>query len=486
MSTTNAAERRSYGSWHNNASAGLFGLGLIPTIGAFALGVVELPLFLLAPKTALVVGAVGLAVLAPMAIRIKGRTGAQVAMARLAWWAGAVQRHHLYRTGLASPYTATHRLPGLLASSELYEVENGRTGHLGVIAIPTSRHVTAVLVASAEGIDLVDQDIIDQRVAHWSAWLASLAREEGLVQAQVTIETAPDPGTRLAAEVAATTRPDAPELARNVLAEIVESFPAGAASTYYYVALTWRLPGRDLPAAAVDVAARLPALQAGLEGTGAIAVRPATPDQLIRIVARAFDPARATEIDAAPADLLDWAWAGPVDHNEARDSYAHDSGLSRSWGLLEAPRGAIVETTFGRMAQPDPALKGRKRVSLIYRPLDPATAARTVETDRRDAEFNAGKRARPSARDLAAIRAAEQAAAEEARGAGIVRFSILATLTVPRDDHAQTALAEADRRLQAAAGEARIRLRLMGSAQASTFAASLPTGIVLSHHALLT
>lgn len=479
-------ERRSYGSWHNNASAGLFNLGLIPTIGAFALGVVELPLFLLAPKVALIVGAAGLVVLAPMAIRIKGRTGAQVAYAHLAWWAGTLQRHHLYRTGLASPYTTAHRLPGLLASSELLEVEDGRTGRLGIIALPASRHVTAVLLASAEGIDLVDQTVIDQRVAHWSAWLASLGREQGLVQAQVIIETAPDPGTKLAAEVAATVRPDAPELARSVLSEIVESFPAGAATTYYYVALTWRLTGRDLHAAAVDAAARVPALAAGLEGTGAIAVRAATPDELIRIVARGFDPQRATEVDAAPAHLLDWAWAGPVDHDEARDTYAHDSGLSRSWGLLEAPRGAVVETAFARLAQPDPALAGRKRVSLIYRPLDPATAARTVETDRRDAEFNAGKRARPSARDLAAIRAAEQAAAEEARGAGVVRFSILATLTVPRGDGDRDALAEADRRLLAAAGEARIALRLMGAAQAATFAANLPTGIVLSHHALLT
>jgi hypothetical protein len=485
MSTNATAPRRTYGAWHANRPAGLFGLGTAATLAGFATVIVTVVVALFSVPVALGIAAAGLAVLAPMAVRVKGRTGAQIITAHLAWWVGAARRRHLYRTGLASPYTREHRLPGLLATSRLLAVEDGRTRTVGVIAIPGTRHLTAVLTAQSEGADLVDQDVIDQRVAHYSAWLASLSREPGLVQAQIIVETAPDPGTRLAAEVEATTRPDAPELAREVLTDIVRSYPAGSATVNYYVALTWRLSNMDLEAGAVEVASRLPALQAGLEGTGAVGIRAAAPDQLIRIVARAYNPSRAADIDAAPASMLDWAYAGPVDHDETRDTYLHDGGASRTWGWLEAPRGAVVESLFGRLLVADPTLTS-KRVSLLIRPLDPEAAARAVESDRKDATFNAGKKPTPSARDLAAVRVAEQAADEEARGAGVARISLLATLTVPRDDNASTALAEADRRLLSAAGEARIRLRLMGAAQSASFAGNLPCGVVLPRHAALT
>ena len=47
------------------------------------------------------------------------------------------------------------------------------------------------------GIALVDQERIDQQVAHWGAWLADLGSEIGIVQASVCVETVPDTGGAL-------------------------------------------------------------------------------------------------------------------------------------------------------------------------------------------------------------------------------------------------------------------------------------------------
>ena len=77
------------------------------------------------------------------------------------------------------------------------------------------------------------------------------------------------------------------------------------------------------------------------------------------------------------------------------------------------------------------------------------------------------------------VAAAEQTAAEEARGAGVVRFTVLVTATVAEE----TDLVEAERIVRARAGEARLHLRRMSGSQAAAFTAGLPAGVVLPVHA---
>lgn len=473
---------RTYGGWHHTRSAGLFGLSFTATLVAFGLAGLVILVLIISRPAGIAIGAVSLAVLIPLAVRINGRTGAQIIAARAAWISGRRARRHLYRSGLASPYTASHRLPGLLAASKLLAVPDGVGGQLGVVAIGSSRHYTVVFTAQSEGVDLVDQDAIDQRVARWGTYLASLSRETDLAQAQVVIETAPDRGDRLAAEIATTTIPGAPQMAKEVLQEVVAAYPAGSATTTYYVALTFKITRGDDEAVALELAKKVPQLREGLEGTGAVGIRTAGPDELIRAVASAYQPGRADDIAAAPSDLLDWANAGPAEHEQTWNTYHHDSGTSRTWNLVEAPRSAVVETVFARLAAADPELLG-KRVSLLFRPLSPVEAAGAVERDRRDARFHAtqGRGGMPSARAQRAIEAADQAAEEEARGAGVTRFSVLATITVPRGAD----LDAPARNLVAAAGEARLLLREAAGAQATAFAANLPVGIVLPVHATL-
>ncbi|WP_225854769.1 SCO6880 family protein [Micromonospora sp. ALFpr18c] len=435
------------------------------------------------PPAALITAITGLLVLAPLAIRINGRTGFQVITARVAWWLARSRRHHVYISGVASRVTAAHQLPGVLARSEVYEVETGRSGLVAVVVVPQSRHYTVTLRCAPEGMDLVDQAVIDARVGHLASWLAALSREPQLVQAQVTIETTPDPGTRLATEVAATSRPDAPALALQVLNEVVESYPAGSATVDTRVSLTYTAPpGRSMSHEDVcrEVAARLPHLHAGLTGATGDGIIPMSARGLASVVRAAYDPAAALDLARDTQHTPDWPQAGPVATRESWDSYRHDSGISRTWCLVEAPRGVVYSRLFSRLTDPDPQLL-RKRVTMIYRPYSPGEAARLVESDKRDARFLAAKKHRPSARDLTDLAAAEQAAEEEATGAGVVRFTVLVTATVADE----TQLDEATGVIRARAGEARLALRPMYGCQAAGFAAGLPAGVVLPTHATI-
>jgi len=473
-------QQRTYGNWRLGQRAGLFGLGPAATVAAFAVMVISIILMVISVPVALGFAAFGALTLAPLAIRINGRTGLQVLAARMAWWMGRSGRQHVYFSGIVSRVTETHRLPGVLATSEVYEVETGRSGRVGVVVVPQTRHYTVTLRCAPEGTDLVDQSVIDGRVARLAGWLSSLGREAMLVQAQVTVETTPDPGTALAAEVAATTRTDAPELARQVLDEVVRTYPTGSAKIDTRVSLTFRPPlARSMSHEDVcrEVVGRLPHLHAGLMGAGASGIMPMNAEALARTVRAAFDPAAAADLTGYENTRIDWSQAGPVAAREDWNHYRHDSGISRTWGMVEAPRGVVFANTFSRLSEPDPELLS-KRTTIVYRPYTPAEAARLVESDKRDAQFTAAKKKRPTARDMVDIDAAEQAASEEATGAGMIRFTVLITATVRSKEELELA----DGIIKARAGEARLLLRPMYGCQAASFAAGLPAGLVLTAH----
>jgi hypothetical protein len=133
---------------------------------------------------------------------------------------------------------------------------------------------------------------------------------------------------------------------------------------------------------------------------------------------------------AAPA----WTGRTPALRRPSRkaNAYLHDSGVSRTWLLTLAPRGTVRANVLRGMLD-RPSGTRRKRVALLYRPIDPATSARIVEADRR-----ARSSWRPHGGHGAGARrlrdeAAEQTAAEEASGAGLVEFSLMVTVTVDSD-----------------------------------------------------
>ncbi|TDC45429.1 hypothetical protein E1281_30390 [Actinomadura sp. KC345] len=412
-----------------------------------------------------------------------GRTALQSLTARFTWWWGRSQGWHLYRSGpLGVISHGSGRLPGLLAASRLVEGHDSHGLPFALVVIPSRRHYTVVFECNADGAALVDQEQVDTWVSHWGYWLASLGYEPGLVAASVTIETAPDLGLRLREEVHANTDPNAPELARAALDEIVWNYPVGSARVSTRIAVTFtalpHLGGkrRDQDAMVREIGRRIPGLISGLDLTGAGSARPMTADQLGRAVRIAYDPTSQPSIEATDGGEVSWENAGPVAAQELWDRYVHDSGHSITWGMSEAPRGEVLSSVMSGLVAPHHDI-ARKRVTFLYRPHDPASAARIVERDRKDTRFRLDGSASAARNELNVMKS-DQAAVEEARGAGVIRFAVLVTATV----HSAGDLPAAAAAVDTLAAPARVRLRRMYGSQASAFAAGLPLGVVLPDH----
>ena len=195
----------------------------------------------------------------------------------------------------------------------------------------------------------------------------------------------------------------------------------------------------------------------------------------------AYDPAAATLIEDAHAEgespELSWAEVGPTAAEATWEGYRHDSAYSMTWAMTSAPRGNVQSGVLARLLMPHRDI-ARKRVTLLYRPIDPARAAALVEADLRAAEFRQTATSKPAARDMLAVRAAAATASEEASGAGLVNFGMLVTATVLDGQDGADARAAIDN----LASGARLRLRPVYGSQDSAFAAALPLGLVLTKH----
>lgn len=391
----------------------------------------------------------------------------------------------LYRSGPLSrvPF-GRHMLPGLLATTELSEHVDAYGRPFGLITYPTTRHHAVVIACEPDGLSLVDQSTIDQRVAQWGHWLSALSTEPGLHAASVTIETTPDSGARLRREVSSRLREDAPAAARQMYAEVLETYPSGSAQVKAWVTLVYKggtRRRRNATEVAVEVASRLPELTANLNHAGAGVAIPVDGQGICELTRTAFDPAAGRTIEAAHAEgevpNLTWDECGPVTHITEWDSYRHDSGLSRTWAMTNAPKGEVYAHVLSRLLEPVEGVD-RKRVTLSYRPYDPARAATTVERDVDKSEFRVTGSRRPTARAKGAQRAARRAADEEARGAGVVSFDLLITATVGTAEDLPDASAIVD----SLATGARVQIRPVNGSQDSAFTACLPLGVMLADH----
>ncbi|GAA0439005.1 SCO6880 family protein [Streptomyces luteireticuli] len=478
-----------YGNWRRPQSSGLPGLRLGTTI-LFLCGLLVVVLLTLV-NIWLAIGFGVLLVLGmiPVVVRDRhDRTWAQDLVARAAFRRARSTGSSLYRSGpLGRTGYGTCQLPGLAAGSTLIEAQDAYGRPFALITYRSTNHHVVVLSTDASGAALVDQGQVDTWVAYWGHWLAQLATEPGLVGVSVTVEAAPDTGIRLRHEVEANLAPDAPALAAQVLAEVVDSYPAGSAQISTRIALTYSgaardgRPRRTAEEMAVELGNRLPGLTADLAITGAGPARPMTGEQLAEAVRVAYDPTAAVIVERARANGegtgLTWDDAGPMEADAHPTSYWHDGAYSVTWSMSAAPRGEVFSNILTNFLLPHRDI-ARKRITLLYRPHDVATAANIVQKDVKDAVFQAQQGAQGSARDDVALKAAEQTAREEATGAGVVRFGLLATATVT--DKASLPLAEAA--MDNLSASARIRLRRVKASQASAFAAALPIGLVLPAH----
>lgn len=493
MADTRELRVPTYGNWRRPRAGGLGKLSLGVTMFFFGAAIVGVILmFATNLLVAFVYAVMVFGLIIGMSREDKhGRSALGRLRTRMAFSSARRRRTNLYRSGPLGfiPY-GRNQLPGIAAESELSEWQDSWARPFGLIHLPSKNRFTVVFQGEPDGASLVDQSQVDLWVAHWGQWLAALGNEPGVVAASVTVETAPDFGARLRREVSASEDPNAPALARRVMAEIVDSYPRSSATVRALVAVTFKGELREgghrrtVTEVAHDLASRIGLISQQLSSTGAGSVRPMTAQELCEFVRVSFDPTVAGKMAESRAHgeaiELDWSDVGPVGAEAGWTSYRHDSGLSRTWQMSQAPRGEVYSNVLQRLLEPT-AVVDRKRVTLLFRPIDPARAAELVELDRKQAGVRATSTTRPSLRVLAEEAQALATAREEARGAGLVNFGMLVTATVLDEDRMPDAAAA----IENLAASARLFLRPMYGAQDVGFVASLPVGLNLSDYLLI-
>lgn len=476
------SEVRTYGNWRRPRAAGLGKLSFGASITLIGVLLVTFILFntlgLMQAGVALVVGGSGV-----WATTIQDRHGVALTerlKERIMFALRSRRKENIYRSGPLSRQKTAGRFtpPGILAPTTISEHVDAYERPFALLHHGDGT-LAVVLSASPTGAGLLDQDTVDNQVAVWGAWLSDLAGELGVVGASVCIESAPDSGQRLARQVRARLVPTAPPVATHVMNGVLDEYKVGAAQVRAWLTLTFdpsKMGVKKRGDAQVrEIASRLPGIIHGLTGTGAGAIHLLTAAEISRLVRVAYDPnAEQYFEDAAQAGeqlTVGWRDCGPASAHAHWDYYRHDSGLSRTWTVPRPPRG-IVQSHILRQILDTNRDVTRKRVTILYRPVDAALAPDVVERDLLRARTKVEINARPTARDMAELNAAQLVAADEANGAGLVDFGFLVTATTTDHDLDDTAAAT-----MAIGAASRLQMRVAYGAQDSAFALCLPLGL---------
>src|SRR5262249_29888504 len=145
MNAPAAPQRRTYGGWSRPRSEGMFGLAWEATVLGFVFVVIAMVTAVVVSFTAaLVVAAIEAIVWAPLAFRHGGRTGYERALVMTQWLRTWTRKENIYRSGVFSKL-GTAKLPGLLASSQLYEGIDSGGYRFGLVHLPKFALYTVLL-----------------------------------------------------------------------------------------------------------------------------------------------------------------------------------------------------------------------------------------------------------------------------------------------------------------------------------------------------
>jgi hypothetical protein len=478
--TEQPPEPRLYGHWRPERGWGLGSLGTTQTATVFVAVLVPVLAASVAPRAAVALALASVLLVLAVTVRFGGSSAAE-ALVRRCRFAGARARGWTGLSGgLLTEHPRQHDLPGPLAPLVALDTDDGRGGRQALVLDRHTGTLSAVLRCAPVGLDLADGASADEWVACWGAWLADLGHRPVVRHVAVTVDSSPG-GLADTDYLRARLSPHAPPAARTLMGELIELAPATSARTDTRVTVTLD-PSRaaprpaDLLGSVAEVTRWLPGLEAGLSACGVAVLGRESVAGLTARVRAAFDPVARDEIErlGEAHQLRQWAQAGPVAAEETWDAYQHDSGLSVSWALHEAPRQAVGARVLVPLLAPGPY---PRRVSLLYLPYPADQAAARVEN-----EVTAGQvrrawaqrtRREETQRERDDRDRAVAAAREEAEGAGVGRLTVYVTTTVTDPAQLPAAVADVEQR----AGAAKLRLRRLWGAQSCGFAAGLGLGL---------
>ncbi|MBO0878803.1 MAG: hypothetical protein J2P17_00100 [Mycobacterium sp.] len=483
-----AYSERTYSAGSRPRNEGLFGLSWVAmlTVGAVVIAVVlvQAVFGFRAAACALAVGAV---VALPLVVTIGGRTGWVRAILLWQWWRGARRGEHSYRSGSFSAIPGgVQQLPGVLAPTRLYEGRTPQGWWFAMIHMPKTSGYTVVLKTWPQGSEAVDQDLVDQWVAGWGTFLATYGGQPDISSIAAVIDTVPETGNRLMSEVSTITRPDAPDITRQVMWELGSQLARERVQLEARLAITFEATTperRKVPAEqALEIGRRLPGITTALAEAG-LRARPMTAAEVAAFVRRSYDPATQADLEAATATGdghgITWNNAGPISKQEYWDRLMHCGANSITWEMTAPPKGTFHERVLQPLLEPNLEIV-RKRVAIVYRPHAAAEATNIVDNDFRNAVV-AEQNTRTgliSATARMRVQTASQAREEQARGHGLTRYGALVSVTVPRGHD----LPRIDAMIKDLSSQARLQITRCYGYQAAAFAAGLGVGVILPEH----
>lgn len=483
--TSTPAQPRVYSHVDRIRSAGILGLSFAGTIVLFGGLIASIITLMVSNLWA------ALAVFAPVAAALwvtsrkdqHGRSLSQKALTRMGFASAYRAGRTRYRSGTVGAIASgRNELPGLAAASTMSEFRDSWERPFGLIHHPHPGHVVLGFAVSPEGGALVDNHQIDSWVRGLDEALRSFTVEPDVMACQIIVEAAPGTGAKLHRLVQTSVDPNAHAVPRQALDELLQLLASGAVVLQAFVTITFTTRTaeggkRSVLQMGQDLSARVPFFAEILGITGAGQVRPLSAQEWCEVIRVGYDPAAQTAIEAAHHDGqtpdLSWSDVGPVAADAEWAHYRHDSAVSVTWQMTGMPQGMWTATVLAPLLAPHARI-ARKRVTLLYRPIEVAVQNTVAVADRKTGGFLSSG----GAQDAVALENAKRREEAVAQGAGLVNFGMLITATLT--DESQ--IPDAAVAIEGMAGAARVQTRIATGMQDTAFAAALPLGIVLPLH----
>ncbi|MFF3127750.1 SCO6880 family protein [Streptomyces sp. NPDC057908] len=429
-----------------------------------------------APLSLLVTLPVTGAVFALAAAKRHGMSALAYYWAKVAWKRAARFDATSYRR-LFLPHPYALDLPGVGASSTLIKAHDPTTGRpVGIVHNRMTGHMTLTTLLAPGGSLMAPTGAVQSSLRSWSSVLDAMSTDEQVKGASVTIQITPGAGEALGDDVKVRKDPNAPQLAKRIIDELVRTTPHATASVAPWMSVTVDPNATaNAPADLAEQVAESLRVVDGLDlsGTGTDIERRATDIDLRRIVRSAYDPDVFNARDAEFEDLS-WSECGPQAADDGWEEYAHDGGVSVSWVLREMPRRPLPYSMLLPLLAPG---RYQRRITIAYRVLDPyegeAVLEREISHAHQRAQATAEVKGRAKWSQRADAQRAEKAAAQVASGSQVVDWTLMVTATARRTADLPAARQELARAIKATRG---IRMRPAYGAQAAVFAAQLPIG----------
>ena len=401
------ASSTTYGDWMRPIAGGIRNIGKPLTFAGLGVLVVTLMLSMVNVVAAIATAVIGIGTIAVLAVRDREhRNVLDRTVERRSWLSESRKGRALYRSGMLAPVESGEcRLPGILSRVSLVEANDGFGNRLTLVRHGHTGEYSLLFACQPQGAALADDDVEDAYVASWAGLLEALGGEAGVTQLAVTVDTSPDSGVRFRRNLAKRTVKDAPELAARAMAQIMDLYATGGASSSVILTLTFRyVDVRDGKFLEPEDAARrigqlVPNLIRRIADAGGGTARTLTIDEISRMVRVSYDPATQDTLEQADGQpWIEWEDAGPVACEAGWDHYRHDSGVSRTWEMCDPPKSNVTSSTLARLLGPLSDCD-RKRVTVVFHVLPPDKTAFMAEQNRQRAANQVSQEKRVHQRD---------------------------------------------------------------------------------------